>query len=268
MVALSEFVGTALLVGIGCSWVVLDFAPGSPVVHAITSAGVRRAVTGMLFGTTGGLIALSWVGKISGAHINPVVTLAFWLQKKMTGPLALIYMLSQLAGAVAGAWPLSLWGVWAAATHDAVTVPGPAGDLAAVLGEAAATFCLIVALFFFLGHPRIRRFTPAVFPVLYALLVYVEAPFSGTSTNPARSLGPAVIARIWTGWWIYWLGPAAGTLMAVIFLGWLLPIIRWEVGMAKLYHFHHDPFHLFDNAGGGSQGKDDSLGTRPHAADR
>ncbi len=81
----SEFVGTALLVAVGVSVVILDFGTGSPVARAIPDAGARRALTGFLFGAVGGLIALSPVGKISGAHINPAVTLAFWMRGKM-GP--------------------------------------------------------------------------------------------------------------------------------------------------------------------------------------
>jgi aquaporin Z len=51
-----------------------------------------------------------------------------------------------------------------------------------------------------------RPFTPAMFPFLYAVMVYLEAPISGTSTNPARSFGPAIVSGQWQGWWIYWLG--------------------------------------------------------------
>ena len=61
---------------------------------------------------------------------------------------------------------------------------------------------------------RLRPFTPALFPVLYAVMVYLEAPVSGTSTNPARSLGPAIVSGSWHGWWISWAGPFVGTLAA------------------------------------------------------
>ena len=64
-------------------------------------------------------------------------------------------------------------------------------------------------------------------------MVYVEAPISGTSTNPARSLGPSIVSGQWQGWWIYWVGPVIGTFLALILCTALA--VRKEV--AKLYHF-------------------------------
>ena len=80
---LSELMGTALLIGIGLSFVIIDFGTGSPVVAWLPDAGVRRLLTGFLFGA---VIAYSPVGKVSGAHINPVVTLAFYMQWQVLGP--------------------------------------------------------------------------------------------------------------------------------------------------------------------------------------
>lgn len=242
---MSELIGTAALVAVGCSFVVVDFAPNSPVTHWIVSDGLRRAITGFLFGSTGGLIAVSRIGKVSGAHINPVVTLAFWLQKKLSAKLVLVYVAGQCLGATLGASLLLLWGAWAHATHDAATIPGPDGAVAALGGETAATFCLIAGLFLFLGHRRLRHYTPALFPALYAFLVWIEAPLSGTSTNPARTLGPAIIAATWTGWWVYVLGPLLGALLGWGFLNQLLPRIQGEITVAKLYHFAHDPYAVF-----------------------
>jgi len=106
----SEFVGTALLVLIGLSLVILMFGTGSPIIGIVPSEGLRRLITGFLFGTTGALIALSPVGKESGAHINPVVTLGFWLMHKLNTRTALGYVIAQLAGASAGVLPLLAWG--------------------------------------------------------------------------------------------------------------------------------------------------------------
>ena len=244
-VMLSEFIGTALLVAMGCSFVVWDFGRGSPVIHWIPSAGLRRALTGFLFGCVGGSIAVTRIGKVSGAHINPVVSLAFWVKGKLTGRLALRYVIAQLAGGITGALPLLLWGAMAQSTADAATVPGSAGVWVAALGEVSATFCLIVGLFSFVGHRSLRRFTPLLFPFLYAFLVYWEAPLSGTSTNPARSLGPALVAAAWHGWWIYWVGPGLGAALALGFLTLGVPLTRWDMEVAKLYHFHHDPAGVF-----------------------
>ncbi len=245
----AEFLGTALLVGVGLSLVILAFGHGSPEVLLIPSAGWRRLITGFLFGTTGALIALSPLGRESGAHINPVVTLAFWLMGKLRGRHALGYLLAQLGGAVAGALPLLAWGEMGRSVAFGATFPGPAyGDWWALLGEAATTFALITGLFFFLRHPRLRPFTPALFPLLYAVMVFAEAPVSGTSTNPARSLGPSVVSGDWRGWWIYWLGPLLGTLPGVAIFR-LPGLRRLTVEVAKLYHFEHDRYGVFQRRG-------------------
>ena len=242
---LSELAGTALLVLLGVSVVILNFGAGSPVVDVLPDPGLRRLVTGFLFGTVGALIALSPVGKVSGAHINPVVTLAFWLIGKLRGLHTLGYVVAQLAGAVLGGLPLLLWGRMGASTAFGATLPGAQYTAGmAVLGEMATTFALVVGLFFFIRHARIRNFTPLLFPVLYAVMVYLEAPVSGTSTNPARSLGPAVVSGDWLDAWVYWVGPPLGAIAGVMVYRytWLR---RLEIEVAKLYHFEHDPHRFF-----------------------
>ena len=101
----SELIGTALLVLVGLSLVILMFGAGSPMARLIPNEGLRRLITGFLFGTTGGCIALSPVGKVSGAHINPVVTLAFRLMGKLDLRTTLGYIGAQLFGAVVGSLP-------------------------------------------------------------------------------------------------------------------------------------------------------------------
>jgi aquaporin Z len=242
---LSELTGTALLVGVGVSMVILNFGAGSPMARWLPDPAARRALTGFLFGAVGALIVVSPVGKCSGAHINPVVTLAFWFHRRLCPRFAAGYIVAQLAGAVLGAWPLLAWGPMGGSVQYGATVPGAGvGAEVALAGEAATTFTLVAGLFFFLSRRELRRFTPLLFPFLYAAMVLVEAPLSGTSTNPARSLGPAVVAGVWHGWWVYWVGPLLGTLLALGMqrLRWLG---RFEVEVAKLFHFDHDPHGIF-----------------------
>lgn len=249
----AELAGTALLVGVGCSLVILNFGAGSPVPALLPGLAARRAVTGFLFGGVGALIALSPVGKVSGAHINPAVTLAFWLERRMRGVVALGYVMAQLAGAVLGALALRLWGPMGASVAFGATLPGAGGEWMALLGEAGASFLLVAGLLVFVGHRRLRAFTPALFPPLYALLVWLEAPLSGTSTNPARSLGPGLVAGNLHGWWIYWLGPLAGTVVAVA-LRRSLPWARsLEIRVAKVFHFQHDPYGILTEKSAASQ---------------
>ena len=241
----AELIGTALLVAVGLSVVILDFGQGSPVLTLLPGAPSRRMVTGFLFGTTGAAIALSPLGKESGAHINPVVTLAFWLMGRMRARHALAYVVCQLVGATLGAVPLLAWGAMGRSVAYGATVPSAAYGVAwALLGEVVTTFALIFGLFFFLRHRSLRAHAPLLFPPLYAIMVWLEAGVSGTSTNPARSFAPAVIADEWHGWWIYWLGPLIGTLLAIAVhrragRRWL------QIEVAKIHHFEHDRYGVF-----------------------
>ena len=244
-VLLAEATGTGLVLLAGLSFVILDFGAGSPVLKWLPDPGLRRLITGFLFGTTGGLIAISPLGKLSGAHLNPVVTFAFWVQGKLQTHVMAGYILVQFAGAALGSLPLLLWRQMGSSVDFGATVPGNGYSTLVVLsGEILTTGAMILGLFFFLSHPRLRQFTPLLFPFLYAIMVFLEAPVSGTSTNPARSFGPSLVAGVWQDWWVYGLGPLLGALFALALIrsNWLGV---FEVEVAKLYHFEHDPYKVF-----------------------
>ncbi len=246
----SELVGTALLVLVGLSLVIVMFGSGSPIARILPSEGLRRLLTGFLFGTTGAFIALSPVGKESGAHINPVVTMGFWVMRKLDLRVGLVYVFGQLVGACVGALPLLAWGAMGRSVAFGATLPG-AGftTMSVLLGEVLTTFAMVSLLLIFLGFREIRPFTPALFPPLYALMVWAEAPISGTSTNPARSLGPALVSGQWQGWWIFWLGPLLGSLLALLACSFLAKRIE----VAKLYYFDSDRDGLFRRMGRSEQ---------------
>ncbi len=244
----AEALGTALLLAVGLSVVIFDFGTGSPMIRLLPDPALRRLVTGFLFGATGAAIAVSPLGKESGAHINPIVTLAFWLMGKLKARHALGYVAAQMTGAAIGSLPLVAWGAMGRSIAFGATEPGTAyGPLWALLGETVTSFALIFGLFVFLRHKALKPFTPALFPPLYAVMVWLEAPLSGTSTNPARSFGPALVSGVWGGWWIYWLGPLAGALIAVALYhraGWK----REAITVAKIFHFEHDRYGVFHAA--------------------
>ena len=241
-VFVSELVGTALLVLVGLSVVILMFGAGSPGSEALPSEGWRRLITGFLFGTTGALITLSPVGRRSGAHLNPVVTLAFRLMGKLDLRATIGYVMAQLSGAILGALPLLAWGSMGRSVAFGATLPGPGYAIETVLlGEVITTFTMVTLLCVFLGFRNIRPFTPALFPFLYAVMVYAESPISGTSTNPARSLGPAVISGQWASGWIYWVGPVIGSVAACL----VCSALAKRITVAKLYHFDSDHDRLF-----------------------
>jgi aquaporin Z len=244
----SELIGTALLVLGGLSFVIFMFGSGSPMARVLPSEGLRRLITGFLFGTTGALIALSPVGKESGAHINPIVSFGFRLMGKLSLKMTLIYIVAQLAGAIVGSCPLLLWGSMGRSVEFGATLPGEGFSTTAVfLGEVVTTFAMVALLTMFLAYRKIRPFTPALFPPLYSFMVWAESPISGTSTNPARSLGPAVVSGEWNGWWIYWVGPLIGTLVAIVVFSFLAR----RIAVAKVYYFESDRHRMFFRASGG-----------------
>jgi aquaporin Z len=243
----SELLGTTVLLAGGLSVVIFMSGTGSPMERILPSVWVRQTITGFLFGCVGASIALSSIGKESGAHINPAVTLGFWLFRKLDARTAVGYVCAQLLGAVLGSFPLLAWGSIGRSVDFGATVPGAGYTTKAVLmGEAVTTFALIAGLCVFLGFRHLRRFTPAMMPVLYAVMVPLESSVSGTSTNPARTIGPALLSGRWDGWWIYWLGPFIGTLVAVLVFSFLARRIE----VAKLYHFESDRRRLFHRMAG------------------
>ena len=120
---------------------------------------------------------------------------------------------------MAGALPLLAWGAEGRSVAFGATLPG-AGVSAweAVLGEAGVTGVLILVMFTAAAHERTRRFTPLTIPVVFSVLVWLEASVSGASANPARSLGPALVAGVTRDLWIYMLGPCLGAALAVGFM--------------------------------------------------
>jgi len=114
------------------------------------------------------------------------------------------------------------------------TFPGEGySNQTVLMGEIITTFTMVTLLVLFIGFRSIRQFTPYMFPFLYSIMVPLEAAISGTSTNPARSLGPAVISGQWDGFWIYLIGPLAGALFASL----ACSLLAKRITIAKLYHF-------------------------------
>jgi aquaporin Z len=229
-----EFIGTALLLIGGLSAICLDFAPGSPVVSAVQDHSARLLITGLLFAGTGSLVAVSSLGRRSGAHLNPSVTLAFWRRGHMHPHDLAGYVVAQLAGALAGtALVRWWWGAKARAVGLGVTQPGHGIGVAAVGIEALMTFLLVGGILLMVSSAKTARWTPLLVWVLVAVLVWQGAPWTGTSLNPARSLGPAPLAPDTSNLWIYLVGPLTGSLLAAAAFGTLPGL---ETLTAKLFH--------------------------------
>lgn len=211
-----ELLGTALLLLGGLSAVTLDFMPGSPVAARLPSISLRLLLTGALFGGSGSLVAITPFGRRSGAHLNPAVTFAFWITRHVHRDDLLGYAGAQLLGGAAGLGAASvLWGSHLAKVRFAHTVPGGGvTPVEAALIEAAMTAALVGTVFFLVSSPATARWTPLGTWLLVAVLVWGFAPLTGTSLNPARSLGPDWASGDLGVYWIYVVGPLAGAALA------------------------------------------------------
>ncbi len=239
---ISEMIGTALLVLVGLSIVIFNWGDGSITAHYIPSVEARRLLTGFLFGTTGCLITISPVGKKSGAHINPAMSFAFWLHGKMKTPAFIGYVISQMLGAALGAIPLLLWGQQGKSVLYGATVAGPAGVNDAFWGEVITTIGLVATVFIFVGTKKLKNYTPFTMPFLYCFMVWAETAYSGCSTNPARSFGPALVAQYFTNYWLFVIAPLLGAFITVAFTRIFRNFKLMHIKAARL-SFHNSPTH-------------------------
>lgn len=214
---LSEAAGLGAFMVSACAFAALLFHPASPAAQRIESETARRALMGAAMGLTNVLLVYSPWGMRSGAHNNPAVTLTFYRLGKVRGADALFYVLAQFAGGVAGVLLAAL--VFGGLLADAkvnyvVTVPGNCGVAAAFAAEALISFALMSVVLRASNHTRLARWTGLLAGLLVALYISVESPVSGMSMNPARTLGSAVSAQVWTALWVYFTAPLAGMLLA------------------------------------------------------
>ena len=216
------------------SAVCLDFGPHSLVAAHVPSVSLRLLLTGLLFAGTGTLVVVSPLGRLSGGHLNPVVTLAFRITGHVHPRDLFGYIAAQCVGAVVGAAIARVvWGQIAVSVHDGATAPAASiAPLAAVGIEALMTAILIMTILFFLSRRALAPWTPLAVWILVAVLVWQGAHYTGTSLNPARSLGPALIAGSLSTYWIYVVGPLAGGIAAAV----AVRTFRMRPLTAKLCH--------------------------------
>jgi aquaporin Z len=236
----AELVGTAFNIFVGLSAVVFDFGQGLPMEHLIPDKSIRLLITGLIFSGSGALFAISPLGKLSGGHINPSVTLAFWAHGKMHGQDAVGYIVAQFIGAISGAFLIvSVWGKYAGSVYNGMTLPGAGYALWFVfLAEVLITFLLVLSIFLFVCNHRLMRWTPLMTWLLITAIVWQEAPISGTSLSPARSIGPAFVTGLWTHQWLYCIAPPLGALLAVAMFR-LLTMGKRDILSCKLCHVPH-----------------------------
>lgn len=219
-----------------CTFAVVLDHPASPVRQAIPDVFVRRVLTGIAMGSTAIALIYSPWGKQSGAHFNPAVTLTFFRLGKVKGWDASFYVIAQFIGGAIGvllaALALSHW-IGDPAVNYAATVPGSYGVTAAFIAEVAISFVLMSVILRVSGSSAAVR-TGLFAGALVATYIVLEAPISGMSMNPARTLGSALGARTWTALWLYFVAPPVGMLLAAEVYTRLRG--RSAVKCAKLHH--------------------------------
>lgn len=234
---LMEVAGLGMFMVSAATMTALLEHPASPVRTLLPDPTMRRAAMGVAMGlTAAGLIYSPW-GRRSGAHNNPAVTLTFFRLGKISGRDALAYITAQFVGGAAGiAAAAMLLRPWIAhpSVNYVATVPGPGGPLLAFAAEAAISFVLMFFVLTMSSHAKAARYTGVIAALLIACFITVEAPLSGMSMNPARTLGPDLVGNVFQGLWIYFLAPPIGMLGAAEVVARLRR--RSSIRCAKLFH--------------------------------
>ena len=201
----SEVFGTFLLVLAGA---------GGAVVGALTHGAISRPAAVAAPGLTVMAIIL-FMGAVSGAHLNPVVTIAFALRTDFPWRRVAGYVVAQLAGAVLAC--LFLWAAYGKAGSLGATVPGAGiADWKAFLTEGVLTLGLVSTILGTSSRAQNVGALSAVGVGGYIILAGLwSSPISGASMNPARSFGPDLVLGDFAHFWVYVAGPLAGALLAV-----------------------------------------------------
>ena len=205
-----EFVGTLVLVTVAAgSGVINHYVGGGPISRTAAVIAPGAVVMAMIY---------AW-GPLSGLHINPAVTAAFTARGVFPARWVLPYWVVQFAGAIcAGLFLQAMYTHVSAGGNYPIATPG--GEWRSLVMETVLTAILAsVILNTATGHRSIGHNAAIAVGSTVALLGLFASPISGASMNPARTLGPDIVANDYTGWWIYILGPVLGALIAVAIIG-------------------------------------------------
>lgn len=211
--------------------------PTSLLRQGITDPVLRRFLIGVGMGLTAIALIYSPWGKQSGAHLNPVVTLTFFRLGKINPIDAVFYIVAQFIGGLLGVL-LAARMLGEAIVHPSVnyvvTVPGMGGAIVAFVAELIISCGIMTLVLVVSNTPQLARFTGLFVGVLIATYITLEAPLSGMSMNPARTLASAIPAHHWTAIWVYFTAPLMGMFLAAE--GYVRLKGRKAVRCAKLNH--------------------------------
>jgi aquaporin Z len=208
---LAETTGTFLLVLLGCGAIIIDVS---------TAGALGLLGLSIAWGLIVTLIVFAFA-PISGAHINPAMTLGLALDRRFAWSMVLPYIVAQCVGAVLAAILLRL--LFPESGTLGQTLPAGA-ELQSFAFEVVITFVLMLIVLRFVAGPEGRE-TQAGLSIGFTVLALVAfaGPVSGASINPARSIGPALVAGDLTSLWIYLSAPFLGAVLGVLFHRLLTP---------------------------------------------
>jgi aquaporin TIP len=218
--AAAEFVGAfaLLFIGVGAIAVGADLT-GVAFAHGLAIA-----------------IMASAVGHISGGHFNPAVTFGFLVTRRITTQLAVVYWLAQFSGAIAACLLLK-WLVPGDALAMGVPAVNGVGSGEAVVIEGILTFFLVFVIFATAVDPRgaFKSIAGLAIGLTITMDVFAGGRLTGAAMNPARALGPQLVGGHWANGWVWYVGPAAGAVVAALLYEWLYlrPLAPTPVGPAE-----------------------------------
>lgn len=213
---LSEFAGTTILLFASVLVTRWLFGPHSALASAVPGLPGRMAIDGAAIGAVIGLLIISPIGRSSGGHFSPAVTVTLWLLRGLPRRDAAGYIAAQLAGSLAGRTLLGPVIANPAVDYAAIQPATRWSSGAVFAGEAISLAVLMAAVVAVLGRPALIRWTPAVVATGVAVLIFAGGLTSGGSFNPARQLGPLLFAERFSYLWACLLGPIAGALILVV----------------------------------------------------
>lgn len=199
-----------------CFFVIIFEHPLSPLHRAIDSSFIRRVFIGLAMGITAIMLIYSGWGKKSGAHMNPAVTIAFWYLHRISGAHAFWYILAQIIGGTLAVFLVKALVptlITSPEVNFVATQPGMKGLLFAFAAEFLMAFILFYTVLTISNSSK-TAWTGIFAGTLVSIFISLEAPLSGMSINPARTIASSLPSHIWSGWWIYLTAPILGMWLA------------------------------------------------------
>ncbi len=207
---LAELIGTMTLVLMGCGSAV--FAGTVQPFSSVGTLGVAFA-----FGLS--IVAMAYsIGKVSGCHINPAVTLGMLISKRISGKDAAMYMVFQVVGAILGSAILYVLAKDSGSTTTLTGANGYTNLVPAFVAETVFTFIFVLVILGVTSKGALNNFAGLAIGLTLVLVHIVCIPITGTSVNPARSIGPAIFegAHALSQLWLFIVAPFLGAIIAAV----------------------------------------------------